>query len=50
MTMSGEAYLLHFILPNFFFHLTAAYAILRHNGLAVGKRDFIGSIPGVVLH
>jgi hypothetical protein len=49
MTMSGEAYLLHFVLPNFFFHLATAYAILRHNGLAVGKRDFIGSIPGVVM-
>ena len=38
----GTDYLLHFALPNFFFHLTTAYAILRHNGVEVGKRDFIG--------
>ena len=45
MTFTGQAYLLHFALPNFFFHLTTAYAILRHNGIAIGKRDFIGSVP-----
>ncbi len=45
MTFSGQAYLLHFALPNFFFHQTTAYAILRHNGVAIGKRDFIGSVP-----
>ena len=45
MTFSGQAYLLHFALPNFFFHQTTAYAILRHNGIAIGKRDFIGSVP-----
>jgi Domain of unknown function (DUF1993) len=44
--MKGEDYLNHFVLPNFYFHLTAAYAILRHSGLDVGKRDFIGAIPG----
>lgn len=38
----GEAYLTTFALPNFFFHLTTAYAILRHNGVDVGKRDFLG--------
>ena len=38
----GADYLTHFALPNFFFHLTTAYAILRHNGVEVGKRDFIG--------
>jgi hypothetical protein len=38
----GQPYLLHFALPNFFFHVTTAYAILRHCGLGVGKRDFIG--------
>jgi hypothetical protein len=42
MTLPGEAYLNGFVLPNFYFHLTTAYAILRHNGLAVGKRDFMG--------
>lgn len=45
MTFTGQAYLQHFALPNFFFHLTTAYAILRHNGIAIGKRDFIGSVP-----
>jgi uncharacterized protein len=43
--MKGEDYLNHFVLPNFYFHLTAAYAILRHSGLDVGKRDFLGAIP-----
>jgi hypothetical protein len=40
--MEGEAYLAHYGLPQFFFHVTTAYAILRHNGLAIGKRDYIG--------
>jgi hypothetical protein len=40
---SGQPYLLHYALPNFYFHATTAYAILRHNGVEVGKRDFIGS-------
>lgn len=39
----GQAYLLHQALPNFYFHLTTAYAILRHNGVEIGKRDFLGS-------
>lgn len=39
---TGQPYLLHFALPNFFFHITTAYAILRHNGVAVGKNDFLG--------
>ena len=39
----GQAYLLHYALPHFYFHVTTAYAILRHNGIEVGKRDFIGS-------
>jgi hypothetical protein len=38
----GEVYLLHFALPNFFFHLTTAYAILRHNGVELGKFDYLG--------
>lgn len=42
MTFSGQEYLLHFVLPNFYFHLTTAYAILRHNGLDIGKMDFLG--------
>ena len=41
-TFNGQTYLLHYALPQFFFHATTAYAILRHNGIEVGKRDFIG--------
>jgi hypothetical protein len=43
--MKGDDYLNHFLLPNFYFHLTAAYAILRHCGLELGKQDFLGGIP-----
>ena len=43
--MQGGDYLNHFVLPNFYFHVTAAYAILRHCGLEIGKRDFMGAIP-----
>jgi hypothetical protein len=43
--MKGDDYLNHFVLPNFYFHLTAAYAILRHCGVDIGKRDFLGAIP-----
>jgi hypothetical protein len=43
--MMGGNYLNHFVLPNFYFHLTAAYAIVRHCGLEIGKRDFLGAIP-----
>lgn len=43
--MTGADYLDHFVLPNFYFHLTAAYAILRHCGADLGKRDFLGAIP-----
>ena len=42
LTFQGQPYLLHFALPNFYFHVTTAYAILRHNGLEIGKRDYIG--------
>ena len=41
-TMTGEAYLKHWMLPNFFFHVTMAYAILRHNGVELGKSDYLG--------
>ena len=40
---SGLVYLCHVALPNFFFHATTAYDILRHNGVELGKRDFIGN-------
>ncbi len=43
--MKGSDYLNHFVFPNFYFHLTAAYAILRHCGVELGKRDFLGGIP-----
>ncbi|MDD5268232.1 MAG: DUF1993 domain-containing protein [Methylococcales bacterium] len=39
----GEPYLLYFVLPNFYFHTTTAYDILRHNGLEIGKMDFVGA-------
>lgn len=39
---TGQSYLLTYGMPQFFFHVTTAYAILRHNGVAVGKRDFLG--------
>lgn len=41
LKFSGRDYLLHFALPNFYFHATTAYDILRHNGLEIGKRDFM---------
>ncbi len=39
----GQAYLVDFVIPNFHFHLTCTYAILRHNGVDIGKMDYIGS-------
>ena len=42
MTLKGDAFVIHFVLPNFYFHATTAYDILRHNGLEIGKMDFIG--------
>lgn len=41
--LSGQAYLTSYGLPQFFFHVTTAYAILRHNGVAIGKRDYMGA-------
>lgn len=43
--LRGDDYLIHVAIPNFFFHATMAYAILRHNGVALGKMDYIGSLP-----
>jgi hypothetical protein len=42
VTFDGKSYLLNFALPNFFFHVTTAYDILRHKGVPVGKRDYLG--------
>ncbi|KWF27739.1 hypothetical protein WL88_09775 [Burkholderia diffusa] len=40
---TGQSYLLNFVLPNFFFHVTTAYDILRHSGVELGKLDYLGS-------
>ncbi len=42
LSFTGKAFLLGFALPNLYFHVTAAYAILRHNGVDVGKMDYLG--------
>jgi uncharacterized protein len=42
VTFQGMPYLLNFAMPNFFFHVTTAYDILRHNGVELGKQDFLG--------
>ena len=44
LSFTGRDYLFNFVIPNMFFHLTATYAILRHNGVDVGKMDFLGGI------
>lgn len=44
-TLKGQPYLLHFVIPNLFFHTSIAYAILRHNGVELGKQDFLGGLP-----
>jgi hypothetical protein len=42
--LQGLPYLRDFVLPNFYFHLTTVYAILRHNGVEIGKQDFLGKL------
>jgi hypothetical protein len=42
-TLDGQSYLLAYGLPQFFFHVTTAYALLRHNGVEIGKKDFMGA-------
>ena len=44
-TLTGEQYAVHHVIPNFYFHVTTAYAILRHNGVDIGKKDFLGEMP-----
>lgn len=44
-TLSGMEYVLHHTIPNFYFHVTMAYAILRHNGVDIGKKDYLGAMP-----
>lgn len=43
INLLGQAYLLDFVLPNFHFHLTTTYDILRHNGVEIGKMDYVGN-------
>jgi hypothetical protein len=43
--MKGDAYVTHFMIANFYFHFTTAYAILRHSGVDIGKMSFLGAIP-----
>ncbi len=43
--LTGSEYILHHAVPNFYFHVTTAYAILRHNGVNIGKKDYLGEIP-----
>jgi len=44
-SLSGEEFLLQHAIPNIYFHVATAYAILRHNGVDVGKRDYLGPLP-----
>jgi hypothetical protein len=44
IVLKGEFYLKHFVLPNFYFHVTTAYALLRHNGVDLGKSDYLGAL------
>jgi hypothetical protein len=44
MTLKGEFFLKHFVMPNFYFHVTTAYALLRHNGVELGKMDYLGAL------
>jgi hypothetical protein len=44
-SLSGQEFLLHHAIPNFYFHITTTYAILRHNGVELGKMDYLGAMP-----
>lgn len=44
-TLTGQQYAIEHMIPNIYFHITTAYSILRHNGVEVGKRDFLGPMP-----
>lgn len=43
--LTGYEYTIHHAIPNFYFHVTTAYSILRHNGVDVGKKDYLGELP-----
>lgn len=47
LNFNGQDYLQQFVLPNFYFHLSTAYGILRHIGVDIGKKDYLGAIGGV---
>ncbi len=44
-TLSGQEFLIQHVIPNFYFHVTTAYAILRHNGVNIGKNSYLGAMP-----
>jgi hypothetical protein len=44
-TLSGQEFLNQHVIPNFYFHVATAYAILRHNGVGIGKRNYLGDMP-----
>jgi len=44
IVLKGEFYLKHFVLPNFYFHVTTTYALLRHSGVDLGKNDYLGAL------
>jgi len=43
--LTGYEFLIHHVIPNFYFHFSTAYAILRHNGVDLGKKDYLGAMP-----
>jgi hypothetical protein len=43
--LTGFDYVQHHVIPNFYFHITTAYSILRHNGVDIGKKDYLGALP-----
>lgn len=43
--LTGEEFITQHALPNFYFHMTTAYSILRHNGVDIGKKDYLGKMP-----
>lgn len=43
--LTGTEFMIQHVIPNIYFHITTAYAILRHNGVGVGKKDYLGSMP-----
>lgn len=43
--LTGHEYVVNHVIPNFYFHVTTAYSILRHNGVEVGKKDYLGAMP-----